>query len=196
MTEERVVRLNGVGRLAGGRYDDVHIEGVGRIEGDVECATLSVSGKCQVRGRIRAARVTIEGKCDVRGDIEAESIQVSGWLTVRGNLAADRLVGHGLLRVEGLVNADEVDLRGPGRIREVGGGRVSIDCHRPVWLRWLNGFRADTVEGDDVRLVGVHARWVRGDTIDIGSGCRVDRVEYRRHLRQAPDAVVRDARQA
>ncbi|GGJ05362.1 hypothetical protein GCM10010885_13070 [Alicyclobacillus cellulosilyticus] len=197
MTSGRNVRLSGWGQLAGGAYEDVSIDGMAVIRGDVQCNQLAVSGKCHVRGRVRAERVHIEGKCEVRGDVEAKHITVSGWLTVNGNLAADRLEGRGLLRVDGLVNADDLELHGPGRIREIGGGRVYIASERPRWLSFLpGGMRADSIEGDDVYLRGVTARLVRGGVVHADSGCRLDRVEYRHALHRAPDAVIREAEQA
>jgi cytoskeletal protein CcmA (bactofilin family) len=198
MTTERRIHLSGFGQVAGGTYDEVSIEGFGRVTGDVECGTLSVSGKCHVRDNVRAQRVIIEGKCDVHGDIEAHHMTVSGWLSVDGNVSAETLRAHGALRIDGLLSADQVDLslHGPGRIREIGGGTVTLTGHRRLGLRRLFGVHADTVEGDEVRLTGVTARLVRGGTVEVGPGCRIDRVEYRQDFRCAPGAVVRDVQEA
>ncbi|MBX6353652.1 MAG: polymer-forming cytoskeletal protein [Thermoflavifilum sp.] len=194
---ERNVRLSGVSQLAGGDYGEVVVEGVAHIRDDIRCERLEVSGKCRVRGRVHARIVTIEGKCDVEGDIEATEIRISGWLGVVGNVSAERLEGSGLLRVRGLVNAEDVRLWGAGRVSEIGGSRVVIESHHHSgWLRWLRAFEAEVIEGDEVRLTGVSAGLVRGGTVYIGKGCRIDRVQYRQSLHRSDDAVVKHAEQA
>ncbi|MCL6548197.1 MAG: polymer-forming cytoskeletal protein [Alicyclobacillus sp.] len=193
---DRNVRLSGVAQLAGGAYEEVRVEGVGRLLGDIRCKRLEVSGKCQVRGTVRAQAVSIDGRCEAKGDIEGEEIRVSGWLSVTGNVSAERLEASGLLCVDGCVNADDIHLQGAGRVREMGGGRVVIDAHRVSRLRWLRAFSAEVIEGDEVRLAGVTAGLVRGGVVYLGRGCRIDKVEYRQGLHRSDGAVVKDAQQA
>lgn len=214
------LRMNGVIRAAGGTYDYVHIDGAGRIAGDVRAATAArVNGVLTVEGSMEAPELRADGKINIEGSLRggmlningivkseshvaAETIRLHGILKADGNVEAERIHLHGALKVEGLINAGEMELgltHMESRAGEIGGESIRVRrLHGSGWkwlLKWIipgseTRLVANVIEGDDIQLEYTHADIVRGQRVMIGKGCRIGRVEYRDQLTRHPEAEI------
>jgi cytoskeletal protein CcmA (bactofilin family) len=71
---------------------DLHI--MGRVQGDVRCATLILGENSAVNGKIEAERVRVSGT--VEGAIETIDLAVEGCARVKGEITYSRLrIGNG-----------------------------------------------------------------------------------------------------
>ncbi|MCL6518027.1 polymer-forming cytoskeletal protein [Alicyclobacillus sp.] len=191
----RDLMLSGVVTAGGGVYRNVHVSGVGRIEGDVVCERARIDGVMSVRGSLEAQELVANGKATIEGALRGHTLRLSGQIRVDGDCAAEVVELAGALHVDGLVSADEVTIRlyGGSKVRELGGGRIRVlRSWRWGFLTRYRRLTVDAVEGDDIRLEATRARVVRGDQVHIGPGCDVDRVEYRTGLRVDDGAHVRE----
>jgi cytoskeletal protein CcmA (bactofilin family) len=212
------LHINGVATAPGGHYERVQIEGVGKVEGDVQAAefhlngmatvrgelnakTLNAIGKLKVEGRTSAGMTHMEGVAVIRGSLTGERLTLKGMLHVQGDCEFERLDAEGGFDIEGLLNAGFVDIRlyGRGKTREIGCDSIQVrKIARNHWKQmlqkmfgtWGPGLEAGTIEGDDIDLEHTTASMVRGNRVTLGPGCRIGRVEYRTELRKHPDAKV------
>ena len=61
-------------------------------------------------------------------------------------------------------------------------------------LKWTRGGydKTESVEGDDIYLEYTTAKVVRGNTVRLGAGCKIDLVEYKTSLEKASDCIVKE----
>ncbi|GMA51462.1 hypothetical protein GCM10025857_28190 [Alicyclobacillus contaminans] len=197
ISEKPNLHLSGVGSASGGQYEDVSIEGVGKVHGDVECTEFRLEGVGTVNGSLRANLVELEGKATVKGDIAAETVRMEGYIKVTGDCDAESFTATGILRADGLLNADRISiaLHGHSHVQQMGGSEILVKrIRKGRWFRSGRHLEVDIVEGDNVHLEATRARIVRGNSVVIGSGCEVEMVEYRQSLDIASDASVAEQR--
>lgn len=219
MTETALPDLKLVGKAAssGGRFGNVRITGEAELTGDTECRKMSCVGTLRLNGNLRTRELRLIGECRVGGSLDAtgingtgeisvaggirgESVRLTGSVRVAGNLEAESIRLRGALNADGLVSADrlEIRMRGPSRIKEVGGGSVVVKQGRVAAVKrmFLGGVQesltAELVEGDQLHLEYTQAEVVRGNRISIGPGCRIGRVEFREQLNVSRNAAVRE----
>ncbi len=187
------LNLSGIGSAAGGTYDDVLVQGIGKIHGDIDCVRCKLEGVASVFGNIKAQDVHIQGKAKVEGGVAADEVKIEGDVFVGGNCEAESFDAAGGFTVDGLVSADQVSIRlyGPAKIREIGGETIRVmKGHGFGLFSRFKKLSTESVEGDDVYLEYTKAKVVRGNRVHIGPGCEIDLVEYRGEFRQDEDARV------
>lgn len=231
------VEIMGVGSSTGGFCGDVAINGIGKINGDLDCIELVCDGLGEVNGSTKAVVVKINGKGDFKAGLSAEELAVNGhatvkgaviikelklegWMTVHDSLSTEALDAKGAITVEGDCNAEtflvkggftingllnagtiNVKLYGPGRAREIGGGKIDVKRGHTMRLKNLikalflgdpfpEVLNADSIEGDDIYLEYTRAKVVRGGKVRLGPGCEIDQVEYKEALETDREARV------
>ncbi|CAJ1002411.1 MULTISPECIES: polymer-forming cytoskeletal protein [Brevibacillus] len=210
--------ISGMGSASGGVFNNVRIDGMSKVNGDLSCVRFLCNGKADINGSVtaddsievnglatiagflKAEHVVINGKATVRGDIVGERAELSGMPNITGNCEVETLTIKGGIRIDGLVNAETIDVRlyGHSRIREMGGKTISVRRETNDLSRFLaflfppfaSKLSADSIEGDDIYLEYTQAGVVRGNNVRIGPGCDIELVEYRNKYEQSPEAKV------
>jgi cytoskeletal protein CcmA (bactofilin family) len=187
------LNLSGIGTAPGGIYQNVTIQGMGKVQGDIECVDCSLEGMVTIFGSVRAQTIRIQGKASVKGDVSGEEVNLEGQVSISGKCDADKFVGTGAFNIDGLLNADEIAIQvyGPSRVREIGAERIRIEKESgPSFIGRLKRLTAETIEGDDIYLENTKASVVRGNRVVIGAGCNIELVEYRTEFEQHKSARV------
>ncbi|MCD9023884.1 hypothetical protein [Cohnella silvisoli] len=219
MAEEfrRDLKMVGETTSAGGKFRNVKIMGESVLSGDVDCIKLSCTGEITVNGGLRALELKLTGECDVKGivhavkiggrgeldvlsGIRAEDIKFTGNVKTKGDCEAASFEVFGAFQIDGLLSAEklEVSMYGPCVAREIGGGTLRFKRSKAtVFKRLINSedvaaLSAQSIEGDVVDLEHTSASLVRGNNVKIGSGCEIDRVEYRDTLDIHKSAIVKE----
>lgn len=126
-------------------------------------------------------------------------MEVSGGLEIGGNAKVEIFKVHGGFKIEGMLYAGTIELmmNGTCRAKEIRGQRITVrkKISTRNLLAYLAPFPAvrlkvDVIEGDDIELEGTIARVVRGNSVKIGPGCEIGRVEYKHHYEDNPKATV------
>jgi cytoskeletal protein CcmA (bactofilin family) len=189
------LNLSGIGSAPGGTYQNVSIQGMGKVQGDLECVDCSLEGMVTINGSVKAQTIRIQGKASVKGDVSGEEVNLEGHVSISGKCDADKFVGTGAFNIDGLLNADEISIQvyGPSRVREIGAETIRIEKESgPSFIGRLKKLIAEIIEGDDIYLENTKARVVRGNRVVIGAGCNIDLVEYRVEFEQHKSARVGD----
>ncbi|MFB9328792.1 hypothetical protein ACFFSY_22885 [Paenibacillus aurantiacus] len=220
LAEHFDLALNGISRAAGGAYRSVKMDGVCKIDGDVQAQEIAINGVGKIYGSVdarkleAAGRVTVaglltadqarlEGQFTVSGSLRGDKMELTGALKVDGNCEAEEVVANGWIRIGGMLNAGRIDfgLIGSSRAQEIGGSSIEVRrAERGAWAHLLQkvipsfdpALEARLIEGDEVKLEATTAAIVRGDRVVIGPGCSIGRVEYKTELIVHPNANVKE----
>jgi len=215
--KERIgdLKINGQSSAAGGNYNDLIVNGEGRITGDLDCIKLKINGQCDINGNVKAVSVEVNGSNSIKGNLEAEIAKIYGSADIDGNVSVDKAETYGSISIngdcnaevfkiegtfaiEGLLNAGELELSlyGSSKAREIGGENITVKRKGKSGFlglkRMMQGkeLTVDTIEGDDIYLENTQAKVVRGNNIEIGPGCEIELVEYKNSLKQDDKADI------
>jgi cytoskeletal protein CcmA (bactofilin family) len=72
--------IDGVGSLYGGSYDEVSINGVGKLKDDIKANIINVNGVFKSKGWIEAGSFISDGVSRVHNDIKVKELKVDGVL--------------------------------------------------------------------------------------------------------------------
>lgn len=119
--EERHLRndlnVSGLSQTAGGAFHRVSIDGMAKVNGNLDCTSLSVNGTLKMHGALSAESATINGMCTLNGPLNSSRVRVDGLTTIHGNLISPELEVNGKCTVRGRVDGERIDI----------GGMITID---------------------------------------------------------------------
>lgn len=215
------LRINGLGNSPGGAYNFVQINGKGDINGDLECEELQINGLGCIHGNVKTGAARVAGKSEISGSFNGQELIIDGMTEIGGPISANRIENRGMLKVSkdcgsetfksqggfmigGLLNADkiDIDMYVASRAREIGGEEIEIRAGSsfgfkkflnsifPTW-QFNQGLSAETIEADNIYLENATVKVVRGKDIKIGPGCQIDMVEYKNSFHQDHGATVK-----
>ena len=193
------VKIDGVGKLNGGKYKDIKISGVGTILSNIEGQKVNIDGVGEIKGSVKCNELAVEGTLSCSGGVDVgEKVNVNGMLTVNGNLQGREVFCDGYLKVKGLLSADKVVLiaQGKNKIAEIGGEEITIKVIKRGIMDGLffsNKLVSDSIEGDTISLENTICKIVRGHNIKINKGCTIDRVEYTGELVVDENAKIKES---
>ena len=169
-SERNDLKINGTGNTSGGSFNDVIINGVGEIKGDVECLnfksngtsnmngnlktkTLKVNGTSSVRGNVNSEDIKINGAADFNGFVESNFTKIHGSMNVTGNITSDELYLQGGMRISGDCNADKFESSGGfSVIGLLNADSINIKLHAPCKAKEIGGENITVKKGNDFSL--------------------------------------------
>ncbi|WP_456272472.1 bactofilin [Bacillus sp. AK031] len=215
MSGERTKRLKviGDGSYPGGDYDKVKVTGHGTVSGDIRSVETKVTGECSVKGKASMNQLKVTGKMTIDEELSSNEVNIIGELNVGSSMKANTLKMRGFLNSSGNVELEKMDAKGgfdikgllnvgeliinlqmaPSKAGEIGGETIQVKSRS--LLKKTYTLEADTIEGDSIYLEHTTAKMVRGNNIEIGPGCHIEKVEYRSTLtnKEKKDTNIGDA---
>lgn len=203
-------QINGIGKINGGTYNHVKVDGIGEVTGNLTCQAFHCNGKGKISGHVVSRVFKVQGMCKVMGKLESLEIRIDGTITADDGIVSEKVLCNGAMSLDagckaetfqasgkveifGLLHADQVklELLAKCRVRNVKGSEVIIrqGDSKGEWMqKILSSFVGvpqlivESIEGDYIKLEHTKAKIVHGDNIIIGPGCEIERVEYKSHL--------------
>lgn len=178
------VNVEGIGKVGGGRYKDVNVEGITTILDSIDAENIAAEGTLKVNGNITCTNISCEGMAVFNGSIDAkEHIEFEGVIKVCGNVQGKSIDVEGVLNMDGLLSADSIsfEVSRSCNISEIGGSNVKIEnnsFHKIGLFKRKVKVNCKVIEGDNIYLENVECDVVRGKNITIGPGCIIDKIEY------------------
>jgi len=202
------MKLSGSAHLNGAiKAGECKISGSAHINGALDTRRVNISGSCDTGADLTAEEeIAISGGVKIGGGMKAKAIKLSGGIKVGAGIECEEMEVSGAFTVKGLINAGKltVKLAGKSSADEIGGEEIIVTRGNGVQpfnvfgvdIAALAGFRGtltvNAVEGSYVRLENTAAKAVRGETVEIGAGCEIERVEYSGSLTVDENAKVGD----
>ncbi|WP_332633942.1 hypothetical protein [Halalkalibacter flavus] len=197
MKKNKNLKVIGEGTYPGGDYEKIKVTGQGEISEDVSSQETKIIGECRIKGMASMDQVHVIGKLSIDEETKSNRIKVIGELTARKSMKADTLDMRGFLNGEGNVELEKMNLKGgfnitgllnvgdllvnlqvaPSKVGEIGGEKIVIKSRS--FLKRSYTLEAEVIEGDNIYLEYTTAKIVRGNDIEIGPNCHIEKVEYR-----------------
>lgn len=210
--------INGVSDGAGGTYNSVSIDGVGKVIGpivtrifkgngimklmsDLTAEEAECNGTLKVKGNLHFGTMKVDGILTIAESLRGENCILNGLLNTQGDCELEDFAGEGTFSVGGLLSAGHMDFRlqGQGKAKEIGVESLVIrQVNQGIWSKMFSGIipklrpelSTHTIEGDYIDLEYTSAKMIRGNVVLIGSGCNIGIVEYRSQLTVHPEARI------
>jgi cytoskeletal protein CcmA (bactofilin family) len=162
---------------------------------------VTIRGEADVKGNLKAQKVKVQGELEVNGELFADEAKVTGNINTSGDCNAEIFTVEGGLTIDGLLNADivKINLYWPCKVHEIGGSEITVKKSGKLSFLGLklivtpgrqNELNADIIEGDRVYLENTTAKVVRGTDVTIGSGCKIELVEFTNSFNQDEKSEV------
>ena len=120
-------RIEGIGTIYGGEYNDIIVDGMGKLKGSVTAGKVSVSGTFKSVGRLSVQELQVDGFARAYKTITTKRLIIQGTLKLRrADVNADVIHGEGLLTSTGAISAEEINIRGYCTVKRMMGDRISI----------------------------------------------------------------------
>lgn len=188
------MRIDGIGKIPGGSFGRLVIDGVGECTGPLDADTLKIDGTFKCAGDVRVKELDCDGSARFDRDIHAGRLVVDGLLTMmnRSKLEADEVICDGSISMDGQICADILRADGLIRAREIVGDRIVIKSYITGLAKLFTkgSSKIELIEATYVELSGVTAQTVNGSHIVVGPKCHIETLDCNGTLSIHPSATV------
>lgn len=189
------ISFEGVGKMNGGEYSAVNVDGVCSCVGNIKAESIDIDGVFKCSGTIETDLLDCDGTAEFKSNIKAKRIEVDGVITVKGGtkIEASEIICDGVIKIDGEISADIIHADGFINAREIVGDQVTIKSRigaiASMFTKW-NYSTVDLIEATTISLRGVAAKFVNGKDITIGPRCKIDNLDCSGTLYIDKSAVV------
>nr|WP_307988992.1 hypothetical protein [uncultured Niameybacter sp.] len=192
------VRIMGSGQLEGNiKSNKFTIAGSVEGRGNINFEELKVAGAIEIEGSLKGKKLRIAGAGEIQGSIKVDTCKIYGMLDIEEDLEAEEVILRGGLESNGYINSETVfiQLLGPCQVEGIGASNIKIGKNVTLQnekglKRWFNSkmlvdfgdkegyFIGKEIEGDRIYVDTAQVQVIRGEHVEIGPDCQIDKVEY------------------
>jgi cytoskeletal protein CcmA (bactofilin family) len=190
--------MEGIGKINGGDFDTVTVEGVGTCTNNLKAESIRIEGVFNCSGEVEAGLLYCKGVGDFKGNIRSKKMVVEGVLTVKDDnkIEAEEITCEGVIKTGGEISADIINAEGCIVANEIVGDQIKI-ITRYRANRFFNFFNKDKsdvrlIEATTIELRDVTAETVNGRDITIGPFCKIDNIDCSGTLSIDRSAIVKN----
>lgn len=175
-----------IGTLHAGTYEDIEVEGVVKIDGDIVFRDMEIDGVCNGSGAMSGKKLEVNGVCKVQGDIRVDHFIVDGLMsTYDGKIYANQIEIAGQLTNHGEVSADRVVIDGIIHLNELVGDVIEVNAARSIKSFHLGNLFKKENSGCQIQMIEC-TRLYASDTackkisareIVLENGCVVEEID-------------------
>lgn len=188
-------KLNGIGKFDGGEYYDVNVNGLGTLNGDLNCTNLFVNGMFKSKGNIKAKEeLNVNGTGKFLENVKCSNFNLQGSAKFEKNLEAESVKIEGFLTVEQELNVGNIEITSACfSIRELHADTILIhDLHK---IRSLNRmYEIGEVECTSIEAMALKCKKIAANVVKLGKNVDVDLVEYTDSIDIDPRANIKEIR--
>ena len=174
-----VTKIEGISNFPGGKFEELELDGICTINGEIEADRISIKGIINANGDIISkGALSCDGMMTLQGSMKASEINIQGVVNMKGaKIQAEKVNCTGVISSDAEVLADEIVVEGVIRAREIYGENVGISMKTKAYLFGKDRPFAETIEATNVWLKGVKAKNVSGENVKIGAKCVIENVD-------------------
>ncbi|HWT73419.1 MAG TPA: hypothetical protein VN258_01655 [Mobilitalea sp.] len=179
----QVFNMEGFGKITGGQYESIHLEGVSSCSENIKAENLHIEGVFTCSGEIQAGTMLCEGVCDFKSNIRVKKLVVEGVFNEKEGtkIEAEEIVCDGVIKTNGEIYADVLRADGCISAKEIYGDLIKISTHYTVniFKKIFNPMKSEIklIEATTIELSGVTVDTVNGRDITIGPNCKVNNID-------------------
>ena len=186
--------LEGIGKIPSGTYEEIKIEGIGKIIGAISVDSLQAEGMLKGKGSIHGGVLALEGIARFFSPVHVKEIRMDGILKVRGAvLEADALHCDGYLVSTSEISADEIVIQGTASAPCLYGDTILLQKEEtnqhslPFFIRLFSRayfgrplrqgqILVDRIECTHLTASALRSHTISAEHIVLRNGCQVDTV--------------------
>jgi len=92
---DKVIRINGLGSVSEGNYDDI-----------------DVSGSCSFNGKVSSKKIIVDGTVSSKEEIVSDYLEVNGYLSNKGNYNIKKGIINGYIKNKGDIGGEDLIING------------------------------------------------------------------------------------
>jgi cytoskeletal protein CcmA (bactofilin family) len=199
-------KINGSCEINGNlKAETGEIRGRATIKEDLFIHEFNVNGRSDLHGGLYASSFKVKGASFVEKDINTESTKIYGKLNIEGNCNTDYFYSDGVVFLKGFLQAKEVEMflgNSNSKVRKMVTEKLVVRKDNTN-----SGFRGllkalfsmagesgklhvQEITGKSVNVEATIAEKISGAHVVIGSGSKVELIEYTDTLEVSKDAKV------
>lgn len=203
------LRVIGESTLTDGIYNNINIVGICNIYGSIESNRTKVIGELKIKKNLNSKFIKIIGTLDVdenckideanilgsvkvKQNFNCNILNLNGVLSINNDCNAENAIIHGVIEIKGLFNVDSIEFKSKceSTINEIGGKKLTVK--KPITGIFNDKviLNAKTIEFDEIDIDFVKADVIRGKSINIGSHCEINKIEYSNSLNVKDGAKI------
>ena len=190
------ISFDGVGKITGGEYDDVKIDGVCDCNGDIKAEQMNINGVFHCYGSLEAKTILCDGVAEFKAYVKAGKLDVDGVFNVKNGskIEADEIACDGVIKVNGEISADIINADGYISAKEIVGDKITIKSRTNFLSDFFTRKFSDIelIEATTVHLSGVKAQSVNGKEVFIGPKCKIENIHCNGTLFVDKSAIVKN----
>ncbi|MDA3730735.1 hypothetical protein PBV87_04370 [Niameybacter massiliensis] len=204
------IRILGSGELEGNiTCQKFSSAGAASAQGNIYFQEMKTAGAFEITGNLEGKTMKLMGAAEIRGSIKADHCKVYGMLHLEEDLEAEYFLLRGGLEGAGRINSEKVTIQllGPCQVEEIGASTIEIGkkvvaSDEVGFKKWFNfavkmdfdgkkgKLIAQVIEGDRIRIDTAEVGVIRGEHVEIGPDCIIDKVEYTTFISVDPCSKV------
>lgn len=119
MTDKlRDLKINGAGSASGGEYNEVTVNGAGKIDGPLTCWSYKTNGASELQGNLECTNCKINGAASINGNTQAEEIKINGSCTFRGEVTTKLMEINGSCDIDHGIMAEQIIDKGYFKVKK------------------------------------------------------------------------------
>lgn len=119
--------IDGIGSLSGGEYNEVTIDGIGKLKKPLTASKITVDGMFKSKAQITTDEIVIDGITRAFKDLKPKKYMSDGILKMRRcKLHTDTLECEGIIVCNKEINADKVEINGLCSVNAIYGDNITI----------------------------------------------------------------------
>jgi cytoskeletal protein CcmA (bactofilin family) len=197
----RESRINGLGKVHKGKFDNILIEGIGILGGDIEVENIKVHGLMLAKGMLKVSDMILNGTIRLAKGIDANTIQIdNGTIISKSKIYASLLDCKGNIRIKGDINSETVKIYGKGKANSIVGDSIFIKSKSQTEKgrrtnHVMNGvannrFIISRIEGSVIDVDSINCKRIEGDFVKVKGKSIVGQIYYTKSLEIDADCKV------
>ncbi|MEG0846249.1 MAG: hypothetical protein RR090_01420 [Niameybacter sp.] len=192
------IRIVGSGELEGNiTCHKLSSAGSASAKGNIYFDELKTAGFFEIDGSLEGKTIRTAGASEIRGSIKADSCKAYGMIHLQEDVETEHFLVRGAIEGAGRINSEKVliQLLGACQVEEIGASEVEIGkkviiSDETGIRKWFNNninmnfgdtegsLIAKVIEGDRIYVDTAQVEVIRGEYVEIGPDCSIDKVEY------------------
>ncbi len=122
-------RIDGISSVAGGVFDELYVDGIGKLKDDSTANKLNINGIFTAKGSITADEAIVEGVAKFENGLRIKRGDITGVVNVRGAFNATAVNCEGVISCDGEFSVDYLFMNGVCKLNELYGDEIIIDTN-------------------------------------------------------------------
>lgn len=189
MMEHTTTRVEGIGSLAEGNYEDIIADGMVNVKGDITFQSCCMNGMGKASGSMEGDALHVDGTLKTSGNVKVKTLTVNGLMRCgEVKVYADKIHVDGLLESKDEISADIIRVDGLIKVPTLSGDDIELNYAKAKirglvilsfeifnFNKLIQG--VDTIECTHLKATNLVSKHICAQEIHLMDHCDIDLIE-------------------